>query len=83
LDKPKDHSGHPRIQGLHLMGLLDSPLQASFSPVAGYGPGHYGRFPKDLGGAILGCLVLYDSHIPAAPLLCFLAIPGGSLLLAS
>lgn len=83
LDKPEDHPGHPRIQGLHLLGLLDPPLQGSFSPVARYGPGHYSRFPKDLAGAVRCCLVLYGSHIPAAPLLCFLAIPSGSLLTLS
>ena len=40
------------MQGLHLTGLLDPTLKGSFSLVAGYGPGHYGRFPKDLGCAI-------------------------------
>jgi hypothetical protein len=69
LNKSEDHPGHPRVQGLHPMGLLDPPLQTSFSSVSGYGPGHYGRFPKDLGGATRCYLVLCASHIPAAPLL--------------
>ncbi len=62
------------------MSLLDPPLQASFSPVVGYGPGHYGRFPKDLGGPVWCRLVLYASHIPDAPLLYCLTILGGSFL---
>ena len=53
----------PPVQRLHLVGLLSPGLEGGFPPVAGYGSGHYGRFPKDLGGALrCGLILVRDPH---------------------
>ncbi len=68
LCKGENHPRDSRAQGLHIASLLDPPLQGSLSPVAGYGPGNYGRLPKDLGRTVRCWLVVCAPHV-ATPLL--------------
>ncbi len=62
------------------MGFLGPTLEGSFSQMAGYGPGYYGRFPKDLGCAAWCWLVKCISHVSVVPPPSISTIFGGSLL---